>query len=120
MYGQPPYVLMVAGFLSAIAAGAAFGATLQQGTQRWAKGQGDGPLNTLLGLSLKVPFFAICAGICVFLAAGIQFFGFPAQVAYPLGATLTTLMALLVWKQLGVILIQLERGGSKALDLDAF
>lgn len=120
MYSQPPYVLMVAGFLAAIASGAAFGATLQQSTQLWAKARDGQSLLAIRSLSLKLPYFAICVGICVFLASGIQFFGFPANIAYGLGTVLTAMMALLVWRQLGVILLQIEQGGSKALDLDAF
>jgi hypothetical protein len=56
----------------------------------------------------------------VFLASGVQIFGFPTKLAYTIALPLTILMALLVWSQLGRILIQLERGGSKALDLDSF
>jgi hypothetical protein len=33
---------------------------------------------------------------------------------------LTVGIALLVWRQLGQMLIELERGGSAALDLDSF
>ncbi|WP_008315968.1 hypothetical protein [Leptolyngbya sp. PCC 6406] len=120
MYPQPPYVLMVAGFLAAIAAGSAFGATLQQSTRNWADRRDGQSLLAIRSLSLKLPYFTICAGVCVFLASGIQFFGFPANIAYGLALVLTAFMALLVWRQLGVILVQIERGGSKALDLDAF
>jgi uncharacterized membrane protein required for colicin V production len=120
MYAQPPYVLMVAGFLAAVAAGSAFGATLQESTRRWAKNRDGQSLMAIRSLSLKLPYLTSCVGICVFLASGIQFFGFPANIAYGLGAVLTAFMAILVWRQLGVILAQIERGGSKALDLDAF
>ena len=120
VYPQPPYILILAGFLAAIAAGTAFGATLQASTQNWANNRDTVSLRAIRGVSLQLPYFGICSGVCVFLASGIQFFGFPANVAYALGSVLTTLMALLVWRQLGVILVQLEEGGSKALDLDAF
>jgi uncharacterized membrane protein required for colicin V production len=120
VYPQPPYVLLIAGFLAAIAAGSAFSATLQQSTQAWAKNPTASSLENIRGLSLQVPYWGICIGVCVSLASGIQFFGFSAKVAYALGAVLTALMAVLVWRQLGVILGQIQRGGSKALDLDAF
>lgn len=120
MYPDPPYVLMIAGFLAAIAAGAAFGKTLQQSTQAWVENRKEQSLRTIRGPALKVPYLGICSGICVFLASGIQFFGFPARIAYAMGAPLTAFMAILVWRQLGVILVQIEQGGSKALDLDAF
>ncbi len=120
MYPQPPTILLIAGFLAAIASGSAFGATLQQGTADWVKNRQTTSLTSIRSLSLKLPYFGICMGVCVFLASGIQFFGFGAVPAYTLGAVMTVLMGLLVWRQLGVILMQIQEGGSKALDLDAF
>jgi membrane protein implicated in regulation of membrane protease activity len=72
------------------------------------------------GIQLLVPFLGIAAGICVFLAAGLEVFGFPWWLSYSISLPLTLLIATLVWSQLGKLLAQLERGGSKALDLDAF
>jgi hypothetical protein len=118
VYPDPPYVLMIAGFLSAIAAGSAFSTSLQQATQAWAKNPEGGSLEDIRGLSLQLPYVGICLGVWVTLAAGIQIFGFSGIAAFAMGAVLTVLMAWLVWRQLGVILGQLQRGGSKALDLD--
>lgn len=120
MYPQPPYVLILAGFLAAIAAGSAFSAALQQATNAWAKNPKASSLEDIRGLSLQVPYAGICIGVCISLASGIQFFGFSAKIAYGLSVVMTALMAWLVWKQLGVILAQIQQGGSKALDLDAF
>ncbi|MDA0266151.1 MAG: hypothetical protein O3A14_04135 [Cyanobacteria bacterium] len=117
MYPQPPYVLLIAGFLAAIAAGSSFSATLQQSTQAWAADRTQS-LQAIRGFSLQLPYFGICAGTCIFLASGVQLFGFPASGAYGISAPITALMAWLVWRQLGVILTQLEQGGSKALDLE--
>jgi len=115
-----PAAWTTADFRSAIAAGSAFSATLQQSTQAWARNPSAGSLENIRGWSLKLPYIGICAGICVTLASGIQLFGFSADIAYGLGMVMTLLMALLVWRQLGVILTQIQTGGSKALDLDAF
>ena len=120
MYPQPPTILILAGFLAAIASGSAFGATLQQSTQAWAKNRDTVSLESIRGLSLQLPYVGICVGVCVFLASGIQFFGFSAVPAYAMGSILTAFMGLLVWRQLGVILVQIQQGGSKALDLDSF
>ena len=120
MYPDPPYVLMIAGFLSAIATGSAFSASLQQATKAWAKNPEAGSLEEIRNFSLQLTYLGICLGVWVVLASGIQIFGFSAQVAYPSGGVMTALMAWLVWRQLGVILAQLQQGGSKALDLDAF
>jgi predicted permease len=120
VYPQPPYVLLIAGFLAAIAAGSAFSASLQQATHAWAKNPAAGSLEDIRGFSLQLPYLGICIGICICLASGIQLFGYSAAIAYAMSGVMTALMALLVWRQLGVILAQLQEGGSKALDLDAF
>lgn len=120
MYPQPPYVVLIAGFLAAIAAGSAFSALLQQATRDWSQNPEAGSLEDIRGFALKLPYITICVGLTVCLGAGIQLFGYSGAIAYPAGAVMTTLMAVLVWRQLGVILAQLQAGGSKALDLDAY
>jgi uncharacterized protein (DUF2062 family) len=72
------------------------------------------------GSHLLVPFLGIAAGICVFLAAGLEVFGFPSWLSYSISLPLTLFIGFLVWSQLGKLLAQLERGGSRSLDLDAF
>jgi hypothetical protein len=118
VYPQPPYVLLVAGLLSAIATGAAFSAMLQQSIRGWATTDRTQPLRNIRGFSLQLPYLGICAGTCVFLASGVQLFAFPASGAYAVSAPMIALMAWLLWRQLGVILDQLEKGGSEALDLE--
>lgn len=120
MYYDPPYVLLIAGLLASITSGLAFETKLKQSVQEWAKNRSTRTLATLQGTALLIPFLGICAGICVFLASGIEIFGFPTMIAYGVSFLLTVFTGGLVWYQLGVILGQLERGGSKALDLDSF
>ncbi|MFE4105622.1 hypothetical protein [Almyronema epifaneia] len=120
MYSTPPYFLLVAGLLASFAAGAAFNTTLQQSIQTWAKNPAKQPLSQLKGPQIFVPFVGICLGVCVFLAAGLSIFGFSLKIAFAIAAVLTLLSGLLIWSQFGKILIQLEQGGSRALDLDAF
>ncbi|NJL44579.1 MAG: hypothetical protein HC922_00145 [Leptolyngbyaceae cyanobacterium SM2_3_12] len=110
----------MAGFLAAVTSGYAFSTALQQSVSDWNTRRSTRILASLRGLQLQIPFFGICAGVCVFLASGIQLFGFSAKVAYAMGFPLTLLSALLIWSQLGKILVMIEEGGSKALDLDAF
>lgn len=120
MYPQPPYVLFLAGFLAAVTSGFAFSTALQQSVAEWNSKRSTRILATMRGPQLQIPFFGICAGVCVFLASGIQLFGFSAKVAYAMGMPMTLLSGLLIWSQLGKILVLIEEGGSKALDLDAF
>jgi hypothetical protein len=116
---EPPYFLLVAGLVAGIASGLAFQATLKLAIQEWSKNRST---QTLVGLTnqLSLPFFGISAGVCVFLASGLEIFGFPSALTYVVALPLTLMTSWLIWSQLGVNLIQLERGGSKALDLDSF
>lgn len=120
MYFEPPYVLFLAGFLAAISSGLAFSATLKQSLRAWSGNRSGSAIADIKSWSLKLPFLGICIGVCVFLASGIGIFGFPAKAAYAMGIPMTLMTALLVWTQLGKNLELLERGGSKALDLDMF
>lgn len=120
MYPQPPYVLLIAGLLAAITSGFAFSNTLEQSVKDWNNNRSTRTIANLRGQQLQVPFLGICTGVCVFLASGIQIFGFSGKVAYAMGVPMTVLVALLIWAQLGKILLLLEKGGSRALDLDAF
>ena len=120
MFPEPPYVLLIAGFLAAISSGFAFSTSLQNSVNEWNIKRSTRILASLRGPQLQIPFFGICTGVCVFLASGIQIFGFSGKVAYAMGVPLTVFSALLVWSQLGKILLLIEQGGSKAIDLDAF
>ncbi len=116
----PPYFLLLAGLLAGITSGAAFEATLKQSVQDWARNRSTRTLATLKGPQLLFPFLGMVGGICIFLGAGLEIFGFPTWLSYSIAVPLTLFVGILVWTQLGKILIQLEQGGSKALDLDSF
>ncbi len=118
-FPQPPYFLLIFGLFAGITSGAAFEATLKQKVQEWSKNRSTRTLAQMKGVQLLMPFTGIAAGICVFLAAGLEIFGFPSWLSYSVSLPLTLFIAVLVWSQLGKLLAQLERGGSKALDLDA-
>lgn len=120
MFPEPPYFLLGAGLLASIASGTAFYATLTQFVQMWSRNRSTRSLSQARGLELQLPFLGIAGGVCVFLAAGLQIFGINTQIAFLLSLPLTIFTAWLVWWQLGKLLVQLERGGSKALDLDSF
>lgn len=119
MYYDPPYFLLVAGLLAGLTSGLAFEATLKQSVNEWAKNRSTRTLAVMKGPQLLLPFLGICVGICVFLASGVQIFGFPGAIAYVISIAMTLLTGILVWTQLGRILVQLEQGGSEALDLDS-
>ncbi len=120
IFPEPPYFLLAAGFLAAIASGSAFYTTLTQRVQEWAQHKSTRSLAELRGLSLFTPFLGIFAGIWVFLAAGLEIFGFFPPFTYVISLVLTIATASLIWYQLGRVLAQVEKGGFKSLDLDSF
>lgn len=119
-YPEPPYFLLFLGLFAGLTCGLAFEATLRQKVQEWSKHRSTRTLAQMKGLQLLLPFLGITVGITVFLAAGLEIFGFPTWLCYCISMPLTLLISSLVWLQLSKLLSQLERGGSKALDLDAF
>jgi hypothetical protein len=117
---EPPYVLLAAGFLAAIASGSAFYTTLVQRVREWADQRSTRSLAELRGTSLFMPFLGISGGILFFLASGLEVFGFFPPFTYVISLVLTVATAGLVWYQLGRVLAQVEKGGFKSLDLDSF
>lgn len=117
---NPPYFMLIAGLLAGITSGVAFETTLKQSVNEWARNRSTRTLSKMRGAALFVPFLGICGGILVFLASGINIFGFPTLAAYGISFLLTILTGALVWWQLGQLLTQIEKGGSKAIDLDSF
>lgn len=117
---EPPYFFLLAGLLAGITSGLAFEATLKQLVQEWARTRSSRMLAYAQGLQMQIPFLGICLGVCVFLASGLEIFGFPKLLSYTISVTLTVLIAALVWSQLGQLLLRLDRGGSRAIDLDSF
>lgn len=117
-YASPYYLLLVGGPLAALAAGSAFAATLKDAVQEWRT---EHATQTLADLRLRMiaPFLAMASGICVFLAAGVNWFGFPLNIAFGVSVVLTVFTVLLVWVQLNRLLVQLEKGNRDVLNLDA-
>jgi hypothetical protein len=118
MFYNPPYFLLVAGLFIGLTCGKAFEATLKQVVKDWNQTRSGELLEQATGLSLSLPFFGICVGICVFLASGLNIYGLPLDFSYATSVCLTIGTAILVWSQLKKLLVLLQRGGSRALDLD--
>ncbi|MBE9115705.1 hypothetical protein IQ249_07345 [Lusitaniella coriacea LEGE 07157] len=122
MYGypQPPFLLLVFGLFIGLTCGAAFEAILKQKVNTWSKNRSTQTLDRLDEFPLIFSFFGICVGICLFLAAGLAIFALPFWLSFGISLFLTLFTARLIWSPLANVLIQIEKGGSKALDLDSF
>ncbi len=118
---EPPYVLFFVGLFIGITSGAAFEATLKQKVKQWSTKRSSAQLDKIQGaFELRLPYFGICLGICVFLASALEIFSIDRSFAYGFSLLTTLLICGLIWSQLGKLLRQLEKGGSQALDLDMF
>ncbi|MFN6560415.1 MAG: hypothetical protein RMY28_011460 [Nostoc sp. ChiSLP01] len=116
---QPPYFLLLVGFLTALTSGIALSGTLKVIVQKWPSNRTE---NTKPSSSLKqlfVPFLGITAGVCLFMSSGLEIFGFPSLLALGVGLPISLLTCLLVWLQLGSMLTFAQTKGMQSLDLDA-
>ncbi|QMS90633.1 hypothetical protein HUN01_24745 [Nostoc edaphicum CCNP1411] len=117
---QPPYFLLLVGFLTALTSGLALSGTLKVIVQKWPSERTE---NTKPRSSLKqllVPFIGITGGTCLFLSSGLEIFGFPSTLALGVGLPISLFTCLLVWLQLGSMMTFIEREGMQSLDLDSF
>ena len=119
-FPQPPYFLVFAGLFIGITCGLSFQAVLKDNVNRWSKNRSSRILAEFQSLKLLLPFMGICVGICVFLASGFEIFTFNRSLGYLIALPMTVLTGWLCWSQLMNLLLQIEQGGSKALDLDSF
>ncbi|MGL5807771.1 MAG: hypothetical protein ACRC2R_18410 [Xenococcaceae cyanobacterium] len=117
---QPPFLILVFGLFIGIACGLSFEAILRQRVYAWSKNPVKYQLDKIQDTSFVIPFWGICLGIWIFLAGGLEIFNVESLFAFAIALPLTIFTAGLVWSQLIQVLKQLEKGGSKALDLDAF
>lgn len=120
-YPEPPYFLLVVGLLVALTSGSAFAATLKDIVQKWSSDRAAKAVAQLrIGGRLLVPFLGIAAGVIVFLASGLEIFGFQTWFSYVVAVPLTLLLSLLIWLQLGSMLILVEQKGFQAIDIDSW
>ena len=116
---QPPYFLLLVGFMTALTSGLALSGTLKVIVQKWPSERTE---NTKPRSSLKqllVPFIGITGGTCLFLSSGLEIFGFPSSLALGVGLPISLFTCLLVWLQLGSMMTFIEREGMQSLDLDS-
>ncbi len=117
---QPPYFLLTVGLFMGIASGLAFQATLKESLKSWSANRTEKQATEIQNFNLLLPFLGICAGICIFLASGLNIFSIGLWFAYAFSILVTILIGGLIWSQLRTLLRQLQTGGSKAIDLDVF
>ncbi len=117
---DPPYFILFAGLFAGLSCGMAFNGTLRQNVKAWSVDRANIRLSKSDNSTLGLPFLGICLGIVFFLSSGLEIFGFPTWLAYGISVPMTLFIAILLWFQLQGVFKELDRGGSPALDLDAW
>ncbi|WP_434686738.1 hypothetical protein [Pseudanabaena minima] len=117
---DPPYFLFAISLVAGLACGRSFEVTLRNLVSIWSSSKSSRVMLELKSASIKVPYIGMTISIAVFMSTGLEVFGFPSLFGYIVAIPITVGIALLVWRQLGKMLIELEKGGSAALDLDSF
>ncbi|MFM7364333.1 MAG: hypothetical protein ACKO11_07515 [Cuspidothrix sp.] len=119
---QPPYFLLLVGFLAALTSGIALSGTLKVIAQKWPKDQlPQVKTNTrFFYKQLLLPFVGITGGVCLFLSSGLEIFGFPSSLALGVGLPLSLMTCLFIWWQLGGLLDYVKSQGIQSLDLDSW
>lgn len=117
---EPPYLLVLFGFLASIASGIAFEASLKERARQLSKSASLQNITLGEQLDIFTPFLGICGGVSLFLAGGLGLFNVGFVTAYVISLILTALIGSLIWSQLNKLLKQLQEGGSQAIDLDAY
>ena len=119
---QPPYFLLLVGFLTALTSGLALSGTLKVIVQQWPDDKSNEKSTNTRSFykQLLVPFIGITSGVCLFLASGLEIFGFPAELALGVGLPMSLLTCVFLWWQLGGLLDYVKSQGMQSLDLDSW
>ncbi len=117
---EPPYFILFAGLFAGLTCGLAFNGTLRQNVKNWSADRKNLRLADSDNITLQLPFLGISVGIVFFLSSGLEIFGFPQWLAYSISGVMTLFISGLLWFQLKGVFKELDRGGSPALDLDAW
>ena len=116
----PVYTLIMVSNFFAIAFGFIFKDMLEYQVAHW-----DSNRQSQQGINYKTPniitaYLGLSISLLVFVGASLSVFGLVGSIAYILGAIVVLPTALLVWVQLGSMLILLVKGGSEAVDIDSY
>jgi threonine/homoserine/homoserine lactone efflux protein len=101
---EPPYVLLIAGFLIITICISPLVIAIKQRVTYWSKNLSPGDLPTGGRIQIILPFSGVAGGLCIFLAAALEVLGLPVIPALFFSLLFTVLAGYLTWFQLGKLL----------------
>lgn len=116
---EAPYLLLVFGLFAGLTSGAAFEASLKQKAFNMSQTIIGSKITIKEQLDIFIPFLGICGGTLLFLAGGLGLFSVSFLVSVAIAFPVTLLIGCLIWWQLNKVLLEIQTGGSQALDLDS-
>ena len=119
-YPQPPFLICLLGLFVGVTCGLAFQTMLKQKLAKWSAEGSNQNLAQLDSGALQITYLGICLGVWIFLFGGLGLFSINWIIALGLSLPLTIFATSLMWTQLIQVLMQIQEGGSQALDLDIF
>lgn len=119
-YPQPPFLICLIGLFVGLTFGLTFQTILKQKVNKWLKDGRKEDLAQIEKKELKLAYLGIGLGVWIFLTGGLLLFSTGLIVAVGLALPLTVLSTSLIWNQLIDVLQKIQKGGSKALELDSW
>lgn len=119
-YPQPPFLICLIGLFVGVTFGLTFQTILKQKVNKWLKDGRKEDLAQIEKKELKLAYLGIGLGVWIFLTGGLLLFSTGLIVAVGLALPLTVLSTSLIWNQLIDVLQKIQKGGSKALELDSW
>ncbi len=120
-YVNPPvYTLIMVTNFFAIACGFIFKDMLEYQVAQWDTNRQSQTKINYKTPNLIIAYLGLCVSLLVFVGASLSVFCSIYWIAYGLSAIVVLPTALLIWVQLGSMLILLVQGGSEAVDIDSY
>ncbi|BAZ43620.1 hypothetical protein NIES4102_06210 [Chondrocystis sp. NIES-4102] len=115
---HPPFLVALLGIFIAITCGSAFENLMSQKLRDAYKNPSKQNAFKIKESATIATYLGISLGVLVFLGGGLLILGFGIIPSYGVALLLTLFTGGFIWDQIGKVLLQLEQGGSKALDLE--
>lgn len=116
----PVYTLIMVANFFAIAFGFIFKDMLEYQVAQWNINRQSQAQINYKRPNLITAYLGLSISLLVFMGASLSVFGLFPLLAYMVAAIVVLPTALLVWVQLGSMLILLAQGGSEAVDIDSY
>jgi hypothetical protein len=101
---HPPYVSLLIGLLISLSCAVPLALTLRQRMQYWSQNLTFITLTKWGNLQILIPLAGTNVGVWLFIASGLEIFGFSTVLSYLVSLLLTAAISSVVWSQISIFL----------------